>query len=236
MSDKALLTINVSDPLRITQGGFLSENSRQSFKDACRRWDCDYVEYTTVGGHHPAFFKLKAFDLCPHDRIMVLDADTIVRDDTPSPFDMTDPEYFHASQNEQEHQAPHVRRIHQQMALESLKSILTTKPIESLVDADYIKENFFNSGMLIISREYHQPVMSLAWYLNEYVTSNWLDQLPLNLAVFAFLGGYVDMGPAWNYQIPQDYKNMNAYIYHFSGDPRRYDLLNTVNWHVERVT
>ena len=122
------------------------------------------------------------------------------------------------------------------MALESLKSILTTKPIESLVDADYIKENFFNSGMLIISREYHQPVMSLAWYLNEYVTSNWLDQLPLNLAVFAFLGGYVDMGPAWNYQIPQDYKNMNAYIYHFSGDPRRYDLLNTVNWHVERVT
>jgi len=234
--DKALLTINYSDPLRITQGGFLAENSRESFQDACRRWDCDYIEYTgPCFAGHPAFLKLHAFSLCPHERIMVLDADTIVRDDTPSPFDMTSPEYFHASQNAQAHHAPHVTEIHKKMAEESIRNILTVKPIESLIDADYIRDNFFNSGMLIISREYHEPVLSLAVYLSEFVSAHWIDQIPLNIAVFAYLHGYVDMGVAWNRQISSNFDHMTDYIYHFSGDPRRYDLLNRVNWHMGEV-
>jgi len=233
VKDKALLTTNISGEDTLKHGGFLAENSRQSFKDACRRWDCDYVEVTEiVESWHPALLKLKAFNLCPHERLMVLDSDTIIRSDTPNPFEFTDPEVFYASQNEQEHFARYLGGLHRQMAEDSLKRLLDAKPIGHLVDVEYIRDHFFNSGMFIVSRKHHEAVLSLAFYLCLGVPHiDWIDQLPLNVAVFALLGGYTDMSTMWNRFFPLNINSMTDFIYHFAGNLRRYDILPRVHWY-----
>ena len=76
----ALLTLNIGD--------CLDPNTRDSFKDACRRWHCEYVEVTEAWDKwHPHAMKLAAFELCDADRVFYIDADTAIRGDTPSPFE-----------------------------------------------------------------------------------------------------------------------------------------------------
>jgi predicted O-methyltransferase YrrM len=45
-----------------------------------------------------------------------------------------------------------------------------------------------------------------------------------------FFGGYIDLGSQWNYQFPTVHSPMSAFIYHFAGDPTRYDILKRIDW------
>ncbi len=225
---KALLVLNIGD--------FLANNSRQSYKAACLRWECDYVEVTEVQPpHHPASLKLKAFELCAHDRIFVLDADTVIRSDAPSLFDITDPKHFYAVKNQQPHYPPSYQLPNVQIADRDIRAVAETHQLT--LDIETLSREFFNSGACMVSREHHKEVYTKAFeYFSTVPGLQWWDQIPLNVAVETMLGGYQRLEVEWNYQFPKNFGRMTQYIYHFAGDPGRYETLKHVNWRVETYT
>ncbi|MCF6290139.1 MAG: hypothetical protein L3J03_03990 [Desulfobacterales bacterium] len=75
----------------INHGAFLCDNARQSFKAAAKRWGAAYVELTREDGPAgvtPLEHKLLLFEQVDADRIFYIDADAIIRNDAPSPFDI----------------------------------------------------------------------------------------------------------------------------------------------------
>ncbi len=213
----------------------MSDNTRNSLLAATRRWGCDYIEQQEVGDfkRHAAALKLKAFDLCNHDRVFVIDSDTVIRSDTPSPFDVCMPEYLGAVKNAQPHTPQVYLESNVGIAIRDLTRIIEENNIVEPVDIEHLARNFFNSGVVVLTREYHKEVLDYAFelFLNTEGLQ-WWDQLPLNVATLVKLGEYQDLGIGWNYTFPQDIHRMNAYIYHFAGNPSRYDLLKVVNWQV----
>jgi len=224
--DKTLLVVNTNL--------VMSDNTRESLQDAARRWDCDYIEWTEKGdfSYHGAALKLKAFDLCNHDRVFVIDSDTVIRHDTPSPFDLVAPNNLGAVRNVQPHHPAIYTVSNIGIALRDLHLIIKRNNIaEEDIDVNYLANNFFNSGVVVLTREYHEEVLNYAFEL--FVGARgvqWWDQLPLNVSVLLKLGEYQDLGQGWNYMFPQSFHKMNAYIYHFAGNPSRYDILKVVNW------
>lgn len=215
--------------LVINTNKVMSEPTRESFKDACRRWQCDYVEVTESSApYHHAALKLSAFDLVDHDRILVVDSDMIIRSDMPNIFELTEPTKFYAVKNQQAHFPP-AYRINTLLVREEIARIISNGKQAPIFDANFIAENFFNSGFCVISREYHKEIYDLAKYLFEGSHVQWWDQIPLNIAVSAH-GGYEELPPNFNYQFPPAQGPMQHYVYHFAGDPTRYDTLKKINW------
>ena len=225
VGDKTLLVVNTNL--------VMSDNTRESLQDAAGRWNCDYIEIREKGdfNYHGAAMKLKAFHMCNHDRIFVIDSDTVIRKDTPSPFDLVSPENFGAVKNFQPHHPAIYTVSNVGIAIRDLTKLVKNNNIEGQVDINYLAHNFFNSGVVVLTREKHEEVLDYAWEL--FVNAKcmqWWDQLPLNVAVVIKLGEYQDLGIGWNYMFPQSFHKMNAYIYHFAGNPSRYDILKVVNW------
>ncbi len=80
---KALATLNVG-------GRSLHPESRRSFQAAAARWGCEFVELLKPLAPHHIFWQ-KAFvpvRLCDFDRVLQLDADMLIREDAPDPFDL----------------------------------------------------------------------------------------------------------------------------------------------------
>ncbi len=212
----------------------MSDNTRDSMQDAAGRWKCDYIEFRDKGdfNYHGAAQKLRAFHICNHDRIFLIDSDTVIRHDTPSPFELVPPDKFGAVKNAQPHH-PHIYTFSNfGIAVRDLNKIIQNNELEEYnIDIDYLANNFFNSGVVVLTRESHEEVLEYAWKL--FVGAKgvqWWDQLPLNVSVLLKLGEYKDLGQGWNYMFPNSFHKMNAYIYHFAGNPSRYSILKTVNW------
>ncbi len=230
MNKNGVLVINMPPENKFTS------NQRNSFRSACNRWQCDFIEF--VKGwepYPPTSFKLKAFDICPHDRILIMDSDMIIRSDAPNPFTFTNPEYFYAVRNQQPHHIDFYREINVEIARENINRILTQKFIQNKISVELISNTFFNGGFLMISRQYHEEIFVLANYLMLGVEQvNWHDQIPLNIAAHTILGGYHDLGYEWNYQFPTDLNKMTSYVYHFAGHDNKYEILKKVNWKLEK--
>jgi alpha-N-acetylglucosamine transferase len=227
----ALLTINVNNNV------FLDQNTRESFQAAAERWNCDYIEYTTppevYRNLHPVFLKLKSLEICNHDRIFLIDADAIIRADAPNIFDLTDPKLFYAVKNDWPYfkTVGYNSDIDEILAQSEIRRIRDKKITRSDMDYGVIARNFFNAGVQVFSREHHSEAINLANYLYEGVDNlNWWDQMPINLAVYSILGGYQELGLTWNKRFPQNLEKMDGYVYHFAGDPGRYEKLKHVNW------
>ncbi len=229
MSDTTMLVVNIG----LGCPPFMSDNTRASFQDACSRWGCDYVEINDKGNfrYHPPILKLKAFDLCPHSRIFVVDADAIIRSDAPNPFENMDQNYLWAVKNQQLHHPSFYQHANVILAKQQIEEILKHKPIKYNFDVDEVSRDFFNSGVVMLNRELHEPILALAyWLLLRVPGINWWDQIPLNIAAYTLLGGYHELGIEWNYMFPTNRVKMNAYIYHFAGDNCRYEILKTLDW------
>lgn len=223
----ALLTINFN--------GHVCQNTRDSFVAATERWGSDYVEITETSGHEapfpmpPQYWKLFAFGFCDADRIMVLDADTIIRIDTPSPFEMFSSENaFVACINKQPQIGEHYLGAARVIEAAEFERIYAAG--HERVDFDF--DRFVNSGMWIGSRKYHESVVRPAATVGRDTgTLGWWDQAALNymLAVTKTTLHLADT--RWNYCMPSSpWDRMSKYIYHFAGNPERYDILPQVNW------
>ena len=220
--------------LVINTNNSLSQNSRDSISDAARRWGADYTEVTNYPyKYHPASLKLKAFDICSsYDRILVLDSDTIIRSDAPNIFEVaSSPEIYYAIKNTQPSDPPVYQEAGKIISRKEINSIVSVgKILPPELDLDKVVKSLFNSGVTVITRPLHEPILAYAFYLFCGSPLNWWDQVPINLAVFSILGGYEDLGQRWNRQFPVHTKHMDAYIYHYAGNPERYEILKHVNW------
>jgi hypothetical protein len=84
---KALATLNVG-------GKSMHPESRKSFESAAKRWGCEFVELRSQLAPVHIYWQ-KAFvpvRLCDYERVLQLDADMLIRDDAPSPFDLVPPD------------------------------------------------------------------------------------------------------------------------------------------------
>ena len=217
----ALITLNIND--------VLCENSRASFKDAAARWGCDYLEITKArDGVHSHAMKLLAFEFCDADRIMYIDADTIIRRDTPDPFLLYPPDAFVAVMNNQAQMSDSCRNACEDVIANDFQKISKQYP-ELVINA----KEFVNSGFWIAHREHHADVLKLAFEISikMYDVTAWRDQSALNYALLSFKTPILKTNPEWNYQFPQDTKDgmMEEYIYHWAGGENR-DQIPGINW------
>lgn len=242
----ALLTINYNNAL--------AENSRASMEAACGRWRCDFIEYTGGGKNHPvhspAAMKTLAFkELAPqHERLLILDADTVIRSDTPSPFAEFNSNHFYAVENggprfgdnsgiqhSEQHEWNKVEQfltsnVHWKAALRPMPPWRKCIP-------------YFNTGMMLACRHLHEGVFETAERLCRHdFSSGWHEQTPLNM-VMAWRACADRMRPlvftaldeTWNYIHPElclgpDWRQMQKYIYHFAGTPNRHLIIPEVKW------
>jgi hypothetical protein len=221
--------------IAINQGTepFLQENSRQSFIDAANRWGCDYTEITKNNTpYHPTTLKLMIFDLCKHDRIFLIDADAIIRKDAPNIFDLTDPKLFYAVKNYWDYFEKFGYRPREdiEIAHREFNNIKLRKNLDPTLNEDYICNNFFNSGVQVVSREYHSEIYPLALSYCLDVPLVWWDQMPINIAVYTIMKNYTGLSLEWNWRFPESTNKMSGFVDHYAGNPERYRILKNVDW------
>jgi hypothetical protein len=227
LKTKAFFTVNSNN--------HLFQNNRESFQDAARRWGADYIEITECifrPPYAPPFIKLKAFDLCQADRIFCIDADCIIRGDTPSPFETFSDKNFVAVINKQPHLGIYVK----------LGGDIEKEEFRKIYNAGYPAINFnydlfINSGMWCGDRQLHARILARALEIGLKMNGpQWWDQSPLNYALAEGLCSVQLADLTWNFCFPNtlgdDWLNMKKYVYHFAGMPSRYEDMPGVNWRV----
>jgi hypothetical protein len=159
----------------------------------------------------PKELKFRAFEFCPDaDKILILDADTIIRSDCPSIF-----QYDNAAV------------LSSQSGLDDVSS-----------DHDYnlickkyprLKMNSINSGILLLSKK-NCRILDTAFDIHKTVSGRiGVDQAPLNYALSKASLTLLDY--SWNYRGPAFPEPMQAYIYHFAGQGvNRYIRYGGMSW------
>ena len=218
----ALMILNIGD--------FLRENSRASFHAAARRWGCDYVEVTEAHeGIHPHAMKLKAFDLCDADRIFYVDADAIISEECPNPFEAFPPDIFVAVPNQQPQMTESCRIACADNIMHDLRTI--TEHFGPINAQDVAL--FINAGFWIASRQYHEAMLKMALEISLAMLgiTAWHDQSALNYALMKMQIPVLRLPETWNYQFPPDTGagEMTKFIYHWAGGENR-NRIPGVNW------
>lgn len=227
-------------------------NSRASFLHAARRWGAQYVEITApiapavrddLGeeGYQKAWAEKVYLDWhLPDGRFCYVDADTVIRSDCPSPFEIV-PEGTWAW-------APNNITGHECTAETVLRDFADwrdriMKPLGyDLADLD-IARQYCNTGVMIFDLPEHRRVFDTAREIIDQTgmdADRWVvsDQAPLcaavhlnRVAVQYLSGDYHHFGVRlWN-NWPRD---MHAGIYHFCGDDERWDKIGGVQWDLDR--
>lgn len=220
----ALVTININN--------HVCSNVRESFQHSAKKWGVDYVEVTEVVTdlHHkypPQFLKLSAFEFTEAERVFVIDADAIIRWDTPSPFSTFDEEFFVGCLNKQSHMGGYIES----------GRILERKEFDKIYGAgfprmDFNFETFLNSGVWLASRRLHAETLAYALEVGLTTgTLGWWDQAALNYALAALKTHIHVADNTWNFCLPRGpWSGMSKYVYHFAGIPDRLDILPQINW------
>lgn len=219
--NRALLVVNYNN--------MVFQNQRDSFVDACKRWEAAYIEVTeneVEYSGHPGAIKLRAFEFCAHDQLFVLDADTIIRIDTPSPFEVFPPDTFCACINKQPQLGPHYIGAGIQIEHNEMNFIFKKYP---RLDFDY--DRFINTGMFMCYRR-HQPIMERAFEIYETTDGLiWWDQSAFNYALAEAQEPIHFVDTTWNWcGAPNELHGMRKYIYHYAGNPSRYGILPKIDW------
>lgn len=219
----ALATINFGD--------FLCKNARESFLDAARRWHAEFVEVTEkngIPGVLPYHQKWCLFDLCNADRIFYIDADAIIRQDAPSPFDLCPQEDFGAVEDETTDSlfAEDLIRNMQEDHHRINEALGTNCPFP---------DTYFNSGVMIVSRDVHQFFLKRCLELNKRITLNltFWDQGIINYLILRDRIRTTALERTWNHTAPDifgHWNGMEAYVYHFAGSGDRFTVLPRISW------
>lgn len=218
----------------VNVNGHLTDNSRKSIEDAVDRWGCDlYVadeETMKQCGHdlHPATLKTRAFDLVDAERLLLLDADVAIRQDTPSPFSEWRNDGIIAVRNGS-------RRFSTYESIKEAERFEWSKIKEHFEKVPYEPWPYFNSGFILIDRKY-QSVLQIANEICRKVGLGWQDQTPINFAAKYYGAPVMLIGETWNYMAPEhfhpdgNWNVMYKHIYHFAGCPDRLKILEQVGW------
>jgi len=223
----ALMTLNI--------GGILCENSRASFMHAADRWGCDYVEVTEAKpGVHPWAMKLLAFEIMPNcDRVCYIDADMVIAEDCPNPFESFPAGAFIAVSNQQPQMTESCLNACDDTIAQDVRKISDRY---GWMAGEYVT-NFINSGFWLASRTHHEAVLAMALEISLAMNgvTAWHDQSALNYALAKAQTPVLQAHETWNYQFPPDTGagEMTEFIYHWAGGENR-DRMPDVNWRARR--
>lgn len=218
MEHRCLATVNIN--------GFLTERARKSFMSACERWGCDFSEiHAILKPECPSCSKyLVPRLLSGYENIMVLDADTVISDSAPNPFELAvSPDTLYAVSDYQV-----VNQCYawiQGPFSAGMSPALTKNPNFKSPPA----EQFFNGGMWLC-----HPVDSMIKLFQRAAEclpekcDPWIEQGTLNVVAYNSPDIRVCLLPEkWNHIIPKDCNPIpEYYINHFGG--WAHDLLRTM--------
>ena len=222
MLQRYLVTLNVSHE-------FLGENARRSFRAAARRWGAQYLEILTPAHPgQPLLDKLCLPDFLPQTgRFAFLDADTLIRADCPSLFDIVPEGHFGGVLS---HQPGH--ELADRHVLASLPQWLERHGIRGLNPID----DYLNTGVLVFDRPTHDAVfrkaMGSGWEHGDWVIT---DQAMLSAAIhllgvplFRLAPQFNRCGDAiWQRWTP----GMRDFVWHFCGFPDLKWRIDHTNWY-----
>lgn len=205
---------------------FLTPRARDSFYNACDRWGCDYAEvHTYLAPNYPSCSKLGILEqFRGYDKILYLDADTVVSDHAPNPFEVcSDLDTLYAvcdylAQNQCQEWIHGAYNV----GIDPIKINHT-----SLVIPPY--ESFINAGMWMCRwNENVRDMFRFSVSLLPEQSPPMVEQGALNLAIHNFQKVNLHLLPqTWNYMIPAGCSPKgDMFINHFGG--WAHDLLKSM--------
>lgn len=227
----AILVINFETPGINPR---LCANSRESFLNACERWGCELIEISHnnwVLDMAPAAVKTQLFSKITAERVLVLDSDIVINSQAPNPFELFPKEKMVIVENA-------TRRFGEYEVIKQIEREEWIKVEAEFGPAPYVAEHYFNSGVMLVHRDYHKQVFELASEIYFHLSSKniglgWVDQTPFNYAVKKLGIDTLITDESWNYVHPEqlpDWMNMKKHIYHFAGCPQRNEWMPQINW------
>jgi hypothetical protein len=234
-----LVTLNI--------GNVLTDNARESMLVAARRWGCGFYEITQnrVGSGHVCFNKYWGISDLRNDpqvgRVFYLDADVLIRNDAPNPFDtfpdfdgvyaVLDAQYLRPKDDvdawRNEIVAPFLRQVH----------AACFWPMVNLAhDIATAQDWFVGAGAFILHPDSPIDVIGqMVFDTPDETVHGWYEQALWNY-ILRHGAKVVLMNPTWDRVQPDvSTGKMQDYVYHFTG-PRDHAklkaLVATYDWHV----
>lgn len=206
----------------VNQGGCLQPNALASMRAAADRWGCAlHIMEENSSALHPACWKLLAFEETCFDRLLILDADAVVNETCPNPFEIFGLAKLIVVNDRQTHQP-----ARDKAELDEWEKVtgIREKP-----------DQYFNSGMMVTAREHHAELFKLAYahcLIHPHLT--WHDQTPVNFVMSENRDVLSFADETWNFHNPAgriaDWQRMKKNIYHFPGNPNRNHQIAETKW------
>jgi len=227
--DKVFFTINFND--------FMCPNARASHLAAAQRWGCDYVECTHRREPHlaPSFEKFgRVVSLRGYERYLYYDADCLISDQAPNPFDIYGYDEFVAVRDDSERFSQRYRDLARLVVRANWIEEMQVRFGKTCDPAVYL-DRFFNGGFFLAS-EMHLGIFERLAQETRLLTANdfrkpgvcaegifgtygWHEQAMFNWIVQSSSSVKLVLVPeTWNIIFPDlDKPGMQAYVYHFTG-------------------
>jgi len=184
-----------------------------------------FIECTDLAGEtlHPACWKTRAFQITGCERLLVLDADAVISEIAPNPFDLS----------------PQLMKVvSDRQTYNPARNKAETDEWEIVTGKRFEPANYFNSGMILASWLYHRDLFHEAYQLcRKFPHLCWHDQTPFNVVVQSDpfpdqTVAFID--ESWNFHNPAgrlpDWQRMKKFIYHFPGNPDRNQQIEQTLW------
>jgi hypothetical protein len=226
----AIYVVNYND--------ILSNNSRLSFIDAAKRWNAEYVEITESSGLNLAkgmkatAIKVKAFGLTRAARILIIDADVIIRSDCPSLFEVVPESMLGAALG-----APTYHPYSGPELVEVKKFYNKSQKYLDLPEWDSSK--YINTGVMLASHKYHEELFDAVFELEDIIKAKWYEQIPFCFALTKYNHEVYILNDTFNYRpipLSQIPTKMNHYIVHLAGvresNLEKRQILDGIQWQI----
>jgi len=185
-------------------------NARASVTAAANRWGCELIEVASLLGGRD-FFHAKFYmgHFChPDGRCLWLDADMVVSEDCPSPFDIVPCDHFGAVLNYQGDTHRGVPEQYQRPSWDAAAKMLN-------VPLPYTDDRYINGGFIMFGPQHKMILKTLAENLHD--TKGVIEQAAWSVMMAMVPTTYLPRTfnrvgeAAWN-----SGPHMTAHIYHFA--------------------
>lgn len=219
-----LFTVNVGD--------FVSEYVRRSFRRACYRWKCDYVELThNILEGYPSTAKWFGPDkLQGFSNLLFVDGDCVIADTAPNPFDLcVSDDVLYAVTDLQAGNPNDLWR--ESVYRGPIRGILKEHP-EWIIHPE---ERAFNAGvMLFRPTPMMRYVFARAREIFPVKWTGYQEQSTLNLILYNTPGASMELLPEkWNHMVLTENESISEnYINHFGGSAKEFLKRISATYHV----
>jgi len=208
----------------------VSGNTLYSIYNACKRWNCKYIQITESlhpPDFHDMFTKLYLPQIVKdYNRCLYLDTDVVIKHDAPNPFEtfVDINNVYVVKDMQQSFLSDEVKNDFKKVQLCSPWYDQCKNALKIDLDHNEYCNGFFNAGVFMFTPKNHicifdKIINSLSLISNEYKQIHQVEQALLNYAMMGYLKNQLVYIPKeWNYiDPPLDSSVMEGYIYHFTG-------------------